>query len=89
MLMFIAGLQIHLSDLTRSGKVAVLAGALGFALTMGLGAACGAFLGGVLYESFGSAVMFQWAGLAVLLGLIFFVVAGRKSARLKPTLTKP
>jgi Kef-type K+ transport system membrane component KefB len=37
--MFIAGLELHLSDLTRSGKVAVLAGAVGFALTMGLGAA--------------------------------------------------
>jgi Kef-type K+ transport system membrane component KefB len=39
LLMFIAGLELHLADLTRSGKVAVLAGALGFALTMGLGAA--------------------------------------------------
>jgi Kef-type K+ transport system membrane component KefB len=39
LLMFIAGLELHLSDLIRSGKVAVLAGALGFALTMGLGAA--------------------------------------------------
>jgi Kef-type K+ transport system membrane component KefB len=39
LLMFIAGLELHLSDLTRSGKVAGLAGALGFALTMGLGAA--------------------------------------------------
>jgi Kef-type K+ transport system membrane component KefB len=39
LLMFIAGLELHLSDLTRSGKVAALAGALGFVLTMGLGAA--------------------------------------------------
>jgi Kef-type K+ transport system membrane component KefB len=39
LLMFIAGLELHLSDLTSSGKVAVVAGALGFALTMGLGAA--------------------------------------------------
>ena len=39
LLMFIAGLELHLSDLTRSGKVAVVAGALGFGLTMGLGAA--------------------------------------------------
>ena len=38
LLMFIAGLELHISDLTRSGKVAVLAGTLGFALTMGLGA---------------------------------------------------
>jgi Kef-type K+ transport system membrane component KefB len=39
LLMFIAGLELHLYDLAESGKVAVLAGALGFALTMGLGAA--------------------------------------------------
>jgi len=39
LLMFIAGLELHLSDLAKSGKVAVLVGALGFALTMGLGAA--------------------------------------------------
>jgi Kef-type K+ transport system membrane component KefB len=38
LLMFIAGLELHLSDLAKSGKVAVLAGALGFALTLGLGA---------------------------------------------------
>jgi Kef-type K+ transport system membrane component KefB len=36
--MFIAGLELHISDLIKSGKVAVLAGGLGFALTMGLGA---------------------------------------------------
>ena len=39
LLMFIAGLELHLSDLTSSGKVAILAGALGFVLTMGLGVA--------------------------------------------------
>ncbi|MFC2030563.1 cation:proton antiporter [Chloroflexota bacterium] len=36
LLMFTAGLNLHLSDLAESGKVAVLAGALGFALTLGL-----------------------------------------------------
>ena len=37
LLMFIAGLDLHLSDLAKSGKVAVVAGALGFALTLGMG----------------------------------------------------
>jgi len=37
LLMFTAGLNLHLSDLAESGKVAVLAGTLGFALTLGLG----------------------------------------------------
>ena len=37
LLMFTAGLNLHLSDLAKSGKVAVLAGTLGFALTLGMG----------------------------------------------------
>jgi Kef-type K+ transport system membrane component KefB len=39
LLMFIAGLELQLSDLAKSGKVAVSAGALGFALTLGMGSA--------------------------------------------------
>ncbi len=39
LLMFMAGLNLHLSDLSESGIVAVLAGALGFVLTLGLGSA--------------------------------------------------
>lgn len=37
LLMFIAGLELHLGDLAKSGKVAVLAGLLGFVLTLGMG----------------------------------------------------
>ena len=37
LLMFTAGLNLHISDLAKSGKVAVLAGTLGFALTLGMG----------------------------------------------------
>ena len=37
LLMFTAGLNLHLSDLAKSGKVAVLAGTLGFALTLAMG----------------------------------------------------
>jgi Kef-type K+ transport system membrane component KefB len=37
LLMFTAGLELHLSDLAESGKVAALAGTLGFGLTLGLG----------------------------------------------------
>jgi Kef-type K+ transport system membrane component KefB len=36
LLLFIAGLDLHLTDLVKSGKSAVLAGSLGFALTLGL-----------------------------------------------------
>ncbi|MCJ7703044.1 MAG: cation:proton antiporter [Anaerolineales bacterium] len=37
LLLFIAGLELHITDLAKSGKTAVMAGALGFALTMALG----------------------------------------------------
>ncbi len=37
MLMFIAGLDLHLTDLIRSGKVSVLAGTLGVVVPLGMG----------------------------------------------------
>ncbi len=37
LLLFIAGLDLHLSDLVKSGKTAAMAGALGFFLTLGMG----------------------------------------------------
>jgi Kef-type K+ transport system membrane component KefB len=37
LLLFIAGLELHLTDLAKSGKSAVLAGSLGFVLTLGMG----------------------------------------------------
>jgi len=37
LLLFIAGLDLHLTDLAKSGKSAVLAGSLGFVLTLGMG----------------------------------------------------
>lgn len=37
LLMFIAGLDLHLSDLVKSGKVAALTGSLGFAFSLGMG----------------------------------------------------
>ncbi len=36
-LMFIAGLELHLDDLVKSGKAAVLTGLFGFLLTLGMG----------------------------------------------------
>ncbi len=37
LLMFIAGLELHLSDLVKTGKVAVLAGTLGVFMPLGMG----------------------------------------------------
>ena len=41
LLMFLAGLELHLSDLVRSGKVAALAGAFGVILPLALGTITG------------------------------------------------
>jgi Kef-type K+ transport system membrane component KefB len=43
LLMFLAGLELHLDDLARSGRVAVLAGGFGFVLTLTLGYLLGTF----------------------------------------------
>ena len=44
-LMFIAGLELHIKDLVKSGKVAVAAGFLGFVVPIGMGYGLGALLG--------------------------------------------
>ena len=41
LLMFLAGLELHISDLLKSGKVAGLAGTLGVVFPLGLGTAAG------------------------------------------------
>ncbi len=41
LLMFLAGLELHLSDLLHSGKVAALSGTLGVILPLVLGTATG------------------------------------------------
>jgi len=50
-------------------------------MTMGLGAAAGALLGGLLFDSFGPIVMFRTGAAVVMVGIIFFALTGRKEAR--------
>jgi len=45
LLMFIAGLELHLTDLAKSGKAAALAGLIGFILTLGMG-----YILGILFD---------------------------------------
>lgn len=45
LLMFLAGLELHLEDLAKSGKVSALAGTLGVALPLALGAGLGLAFG--------------------------------------------
>ena len=68
LLMFIAGLDLHLSDLAKSGKVAALAGILGVVFPMILGA--------------GTAVIFQMnATAAIFIGLILSATSVSISAQ--------
>ncbi len=68
LLMFIAGLDLHLSDLAKSGKVAALAGILGVVFPMILGA--------------GTAVLFQMnATAAIFIGLILSATSVSISAQ--------
>lgn len=47
------------------------------AIEAGLAVVCGSLLGGIIYDAAGSAAIFRWASLAVALGLVFFLLAGR------------
>lgn len=43
LLMFLAGLELHITDLAKSGKISVLAGSLGVIFPLGLGTGLGLF----------------------------------------------
>ena len=47
----------------------------------GLGAALGGIAGGLLFAELGGSMMFRWTSVALLLGLILFVLADRRMAR--------
>ncbi|MCS6845919.1 MAG: cation:proton antiporter [Caldilineales bacterium] len=53
LLMFLAGLELHLSELARSGRVSVLAGTLGVVFPVGMG-----FLAGLLFQMPASSALF-------------------------------
>jgi len=46
-------------------------------VNFGLGGACGALAGGFLYESVGLALMYRWAGVWLLAGLVVYMLANR------------
>jgi MFS family permease len=53
-------------------------------VTMGLGSAVGALLGGIFYDTLGPTLMFRVAGSCVIVGLVFFVLAGRNQPSANP-----
>jgi MFS transporter, PPP family, 3-phenylpropionic acid transporter len=73
--LWVAGVS-YVNEVTPKGSGATAQG-LFSGLTMGLGSATGAVLGGTLYDSLGPIVVFQAAALWIAVGLIFFWVMGR------------
>lgn len=71
--MWVAGVS-YAHEIAPEGMGATAQGVFS-AVTMGLGAACGAFLGGWLYETVGGAIMFLWMGVIATMGLTFFILA--------------
>ena len=68
--MWVAGVS-YAYDLAPPGLGATVQG-LFTGVTMGLGAAAGAFVGGLLYDTVGPQAMFKWTALVVTLGLVVF-----------------
>jgi PPP family 3-phenylpropionic acid transporter len=57
---------------------------------LGFSAAVGAFIGGILYENFGPVAMFRLIGFFVLIGIILFILVGKKIMKLEsPPVTIP
>ena len=73
--LWVAGVS-YVNEVTPKGSGATAQG-LFSGLTMGLGSATGAVLGGTLYDSLGPTVVFQAAALWIAVGLVFFWVMGR------------
>lgn len=67
----------HANEVAPTGMGATAQG-LFTGVTMGLGAAVGALLGGLVYDSFGPLVLFRAGAAIVFIGIVFFVVTGRK-----------
>jgi PPP family 3-phenylpropionic acid transporter len=72
--MWVAGVS-YANNLAPPGLGATAQG-LFSGMSMGLGAAAGALLGGLLYDSMGGALMYRTGALWIALGFLFFVVAG-------------
>jgi PPP family 3-phenylpropionic acid transporter len=84
--MWVAGVH-HADEIAPAGVRATAQGIFS-GVTMGLGSAFGAIIGGVLYENLGAASTYMWAGLGMLLALCLFLLADRGMLRLRYILTR-
>jgi len=73
--MWTAGVS-YVRELAPDGLGATAQGVFS-SMAMGLSGICGALVGGMLFDHFGGAGMYQLSGLAVLAGLLLFLTLGR------------
>lgn len=86
--MWAAGVAYASELAAPKGLVATAQGLLS-GVSMGLGGVIGALIGGLLYDQIGPAALFGLFGLISLVGLGFFLVAGRSTNMAKPAVTEP
>jgi PPP family 3-phenylpropionic acid transporter len=84
--MWVAGVN-HADEIAPAGLRATAQGIFS-GVTMGLGAAFGAMIGGLLYENLGAASTYLWSGVGMLLSLSLFILADRGMLRLKFMFTR-
>ena len=77
--MWVAGVS-YANQVAPKGLGATAQGLL-TGVSMGLGAASGALLGGLMYDSLGPVTLYRAAAVWVAVGLVFFWVAGRRDAQ--------
>jgi PPP family 3-phenylpropionic acid transporter len=85
--MWAAGVAYASKLAAPKGLVATAQGLLS-GVSMGLGGVIGALIGGLLYDRIGPAPLFGLFGVIALLGLGFFLIAGRETVQTKPVATE-
>lgn len=80
--MWVAGVSFA-AEMAPKGLGATAQG-LFSSTVMGVGGITGSLVGGLLLDRFGGAGMYFWSGSAVLVGLLLFLLAGRRLSRPTP-----
>lgn len=86
--MWAAGVAYASELAAPKGLVATAQGLLS-GVSMGLGGVIGALIGGLLYDRIGPVALFALFGVISLLGLGFFLIAGRSPSPAKSVVTEP
>ena len=77
----------YADKLAPPGMGATAQGLLSGAM-FGLGAAFGGFVGGLLFAGIGGSMMYRWTSVALLIGLVLFILADRRMVRAQTSAQK-